>query len=752
MTQKATIICVDDEKTILDALREQLNRYFKREFIIECAENGEKALELFKELSEDHSEIPVIISDHIMPGMKGDELLKQIYQIDPRIKKILLTGQADADAVGRAVNTAALYRYIPKPWEQNDLALTIQEAIRSYYQDKTLEQQNVKLKVINQDLTNLNLKLEQKIDLFNKFVPNQFLNILKIDLHQTANTKDDEYIALSQCAERELTVMFADIRSFTTICEGLTSSEAFEFINSYLCELGPVISQHKGFIDKFIGDAIMALFQNAEDAVSASIAMQHQLECFNKKLMAKGQKPIAIGIGINTDTVMLGTLGEENRLQTTVIGDAVNLSQRTEKKSKDFSTQIVITENTYNKIKDNENFIVRFLDRSRVKGKNQMINFYEVLNVFTADIQKKKLGIKELYQKGVMAFHNGDFKEAEKILEECLKIAPDDKPSLIYLADTKSALNESQNIPHLEVNKNIPLVNPTLTRYLKFWGTRGSSPVAGNEYNGFGGCTSCLELRNDQDIIIFDAGSGIRTLGEQLLLEKNRTIHLFISHFHWDHIWGFPFFLPAFCKDFNLHIYAPGTPEEIKQQFLVLMNPHFFPVGFDDLKAAITFHSLSPVEPIKIGNISIFCCPAYHPGVTFCYRVETPYITFGYASDNEFLKGRMSAEPISEVELKTLDPHNQSEFFKNCEIMIHEAQYFADEYKKKNGWGHSSLENAVTLINHIKPKEWIVAHHDPDDTDEKMLNKQKLLAEMVAKNNLHCDVKIAPDGLIRGFN
>lgn len=184
MPQRPTIICVDDEQTILDALKEQLNRFFKREYSIECAENGEKALEMFKELSEDNYEVPVIISDHIMPGMKGDELLKQIYQINPRIKKILLTGQADADAVGRAVNYASLYRYISKPWEQNDLTLTIQEALRSYYLDKTLEEQNEKLKVINENLTHLNLKLEQKIVLFNKFVPNQFLKILKIDLEK----------------------------------------------------------------------------------------------------------------------------------------------------------------------------------------------------------------------------------------------------------------------------------------------------------------------------------------------------------------------------------------------------------------------------------------------------------------------------------------------------------------------------------------------------------------------------------------
>lgn len=756
MTQKATIICVDDERTILDALKEQLNRYFKREFIIECAENGEKALELFKELSEDKLEIPVVISDHIMPGMKGDELLKRIYQIDPRIKKILLTGQADADAVGRAVNSASLYRYISKPWEQNDLALTIQEAIRSYYQDKTLEQQNEKLKLINQDLTNLNVKLEQKIDLFNKFVPSQFLNILQIDLDRTAASniaKGEEYIELSQCAERELTVMFADIRSFTTICEGLSSSQAFEFINNYLIELGPVIRQHHGFIDKFIGDAIMALFQNAEDAVLAGIAMHQRLAAFNKRLELSGQKPIAIGIGINTDTVMLGTLGEENRLQTTVIGDAVNLSQRTETKSKEFSTQLVVTENTYNKIKHNDSFILRFIDRSRVKGKHVLLNFYEVLNLFDQDLQKKKIEVSELYEKGVTAFHNQDFEEALKCFAECLKIYPEDKASLLYQSRAKQAIQEKELVNQRDfVDKDLSVINPALTRYFKFWGTRGSAPVAGVEYKKYGGCTSCLEIRNNGDLIIFDAGSGIRKLGEQLINGELRTVHLIISHFHWDHIWGFPFFVPAFCKGFTIHIYAPGTPEEIKEQFLTLLNPNFFPIGFSDLKANIIFHTLTQEYPIIIGDVNIFACKAYHPGETFCYRIESPGLTIGYATDNEFLKGHMGTvndTTLHDIELK--DPNQQVQFFKGCDLMIHEAQYSVEEYEKKTGWGHSSLGNAVMLINQVQPKEWIISHHDPHDTDEILIQKLKAIQSLLDENNVHCQIEMAADGLYRGF-
>lgn len=425
MTQKATILCVDDEPSILDALKEQLNRYLNREYAIECAENGEKALALFRELAEDQYDVPVVISDHIMPGMKGDEFLRQVFELNPAVKKILLTGQADADAVGRAVNMANLYRYISKPWQHDDLVLTIQEAVRSYYQDRTLAEQNIQLKKVNEELGLLNTKLERKVEIFNKFVPRQFLNILHID--------SDEYIELSQCISRELTIMFADIRSFTKMCEGMTSSQAFEFINNYLLELGPVITQNHGFIDKFIGDAIMAIFEKAEDAIAAGIAMHQQLEYFNQKQMLKGQGPIKIGIGINTAIVMLGTIGEANRLQTTVIGDAVNLAQRTEKVSKDFNTKVVITENTFEKSTIQKAYSFRFLDYSQVKGKNVPVNFYELLDVFDSDTQKRKLSVNDLYKKGVMAFHRNDIDEAEAIFKECLGVYSEDNPTHIYL-------------------------------------------------------------------------------------------------------------------------------------------------------------------------------------------------------------------------------------------------------------------------------------------------------------------------------
>ena len=158
------IICVDDEPVILESFTEQLKRNLGREYEIEAAESGEEALEIIEELREDGIEIALVVSDQIMPGMKGDELLIKIHDRYPKTLKIMLTGQADAQAVGNVVNAANLYRYIAKPWDETDLILTVKEALRRYTQEQQLAEQNETLKKLNAELEQLNESLEQKVD------------------------------------------------------------------------------------------------------------------------------------------------------------------------------------------------------------------------------------------------------------------------------------------------------------------------------------------------------------------------------------------------------------------------------------------------------------------------------------------------------------------------------------------------------------------------------------------------------------
>ncbi len=160
---KPVILCVDDEKIILSSLKEQLKRRFGEEYSVETVESGKEALEILEEFHKESIEFPLVIADQIMPGMKGDDLLREIHGFAPKTLKIMLTGQANADAVGNAVNKANLYRYIAKPWQETDLTLTVNEALRRYFQDKKLAEQNVQLQQLNQQLEQWNETLEQQV-------------------------------------------------------------------------------------------------------------------------------------------------------------------------------------------------------------------------------------------------------------------------------------------------------------------------------------------------------------------------------------------------------------------------------------------------------------------------------------------------------------------------------------------------------------------------------------------------------------
>lgn len=152
---KQAIICVDDEDIILEALKDQLGPFFENQYLIETSTTAEEALEIYQELKDSGYEIPVVISDYLMPGMRGDEFLINIHQRNPHTLKILLTGHANIEGITNAINKANLYRYIPKPWDRDDLILTVREAVRSFLQEEEILQKNEELKAINENLEKL---------------------------------------------------------------------------------------------------------------------------------------------------------------------------------------------------------------------------------------------------------------------------------------------------------------------------------------------------------------------------------------------------------------------------------------------------------------------------------------------------------------------------------------------------------------------------------------------------------------------
>lgn len=213
------------------------------------------------------------------------------------------------------------------------------------------------------DLKETNLSIE-------RFVPRAFL--AKIDRPNIRS------VALGDNKRQDMTILFADIRNFTTLSEGMSPDDNFAFINAYLAEMGPVITQHGGFIDKYIGDAIMALFEKADDGVRAGLAMLAILERFNARRQAAGAEPIVIGIGLNTGSLMMGTIGERHRMDGTVISDAVNLAARLESLTKDYRVPLLVSQFTVDRLDDPEAFALRPIDTVVVRGRTQPVAIFEV--------------------------------------------------------------------------------------------------------------------------------------------------------------------------------------------------------------------------------------------------------------------------------------------------------------------------------------------------------------------------------------
>jgi adenylate cyclase len=259
-----------------------------------------------------------------------------------------------------------------------------------------------------------------------RFVPHQFLNIL--------NKESLSDVQLGDAVLKKITVLFTDIRNFTTLSEQMTPEENFEFLNNFLAFIEPAVGEYGGFVDKFIGDAIMALFpKNVDQAVSAAISMQNRLHGFNAKRADSGYPPIAIGIGIHCGEMMLGTVGSNDRLDTTVIGDAVNLAARIEEMTKTYHATILISGLALQQMEFPERYCIREIDCLQLRGTQKPINIYEIFDTDPEPLRLKKLQTRPDLKIAVEKITLHQPAEAKVILEDILKIFPEDTVTQLLL-------------------------------------------------------------------------------------------------------------------------------------------------------------------------------------------------------------------------------------------------------------------------------------------------------------------------------
>ncbi len=294
----------------------------------------------------------------------------------------------------------------------------------------------------------------------------------------------------------------------------------------------------------------------------------------------------------------------------------------------------------------------------------------------------------------------------------------------------------------------------TSDRYLRFWGVRGSYPAPFASHLGVGGNTSCVEIYADGHLLVCDGGTGIIPLGNALMAQSAlREVTIILTHYHWDHISGLPFFVPAFVPGWKVNFFGPGDcPTEIEKRISGQMQSPYFPVEVETWLAnihylAVGHDGIIQETPFHITNFNV-----HHPGTTFGYRIEVGDKVIVYVSDNELsfidqnIKARESELESQEWQLITAmlaeERSKALKYLENADIFIHDAQYTTADYTKKRGWGHSCYIDTVNFAIEAGVKNLYLFHVDPNYPDSKIeeLHRDALRIIAERQSTLHCHI------------
>lgn len=358
-TDKPHILYVDDEENNLIALKAA----FRRHYQVHTAISAREGVAILKTMP-----VELIITDQRMPEMTGVQFLEAVQPEYPDTIRMVLTGFSDVDAIIKAINTGRVYRYVTKPWDESELKMTIDGALKLYRS----QQANKKLEA---DLAEHVKEQDRIIELFKKYVPEHVI--------QETLSVDENESSLVTGESRIISVLFTSIQNFKTISQRTAPEDLVAYLNEYFSVMTACVRAHKGSVNKFIGDGILALFGapvshigNQENAVECALTMVEQLEGFNEIHKERSGLQVSIGIGINTGEVIVGNMGSEDRMEYTAIGDTVNVASRVASLTKDIPNCILISESTSNIVRTS--FLTEQWAPQTVKGKDQPIVVHQV--------------------------------------------------------------------------------------------------------------------------------------------------------------------------------------------------------------------------------------------------------------------------------------------------------------------------------------------------------------------------------------
>lgn len=271
--------------------------------------------------------------------------------------------------------------------------------------------------------------------------------------------------------------------------------------------------------------------------------------------------------------------------------------------------------------------------------------------------------------------------------------------------------------------------------FIKFWGSRGGIPVSGKEYLKYGGDTTCLEIRaKSGDLIIVDAGTGIRCLGNEIVAKGGcRKFNMLFTHSHWDHIMGFPFFKPIFSKNFEIRMVKCPIPKYVEKMLTKVMTPPNFPVRYKDIEANVIYDNTCP-EVIEIGSVSVIPIALSHPNTGCGFKFVEDGKSFVFLTDNELGFVHRGGLPFDAY----------VEFSAGADLLVHDAEYTPAEYKMTVQWGHSTYTDALKLAMEAGVSKFGMFHLNQDRTDRQMDEIVRYCRKKASKTN--SDIEISAVG------
>lgn len=406
---KAEILIVDDD---VQNLRLLTTRLSQEGYKVRPVTNGQMALTTARKSPPD-----LILLDIVMPDMDGFAVCDYLKQDEKTfdIPIIFISIKQNFTDKVKAFEVGAV-DYISRPFEFEEVFVRLHTHLTLHKLQKELEN---RVQEQAAELIALNTAYE-------RFVPREFLNFL--------SKRDATEVELSDHVQRQMNISFTDIHNFGELSRNMLPQKRFRFINAYLNRVSPVIRQHQGFIDKYINHQIMALFpRKAKNALDAAIMMQQEVSDYNAYRQQQGERPIKIGSSIHSGKMMLGIIGSEERLQGTVIADAVNTAARMSGLTKFYGASLVISEQALGRIEGFIDYKFRFLGKVQVKGKKDPVSIFEIFEADSEIIRNLKLETKPIFEDGLFLYYDKKFAEASVKFSLILEENPDDKAARLYL-------------------------------------------------------------------------------------------------------------------------------------------------------------------------------------------------------------------------------------------------------------------------------------------------------------------------------